>query len=300
MSIKYEKWRELSIEPFDIEYNNIKLIDIVSYPPAQNDVIECTCKIDNEEKNAFIKIERSKMADFITENNNLNTLINKNYYKKVPKVIEFGKVNDKHYIILEKLDGARLSDIFKRSNVDKKEYLIRYGKELAIIHQIPNNEFCGAKQRIINDIPTKENYKDIDGFLTPYLIYLQENNIQKDDSTFIHGDFHYANVLWKQNDINGVLDWEYSGRGFKEQDIAWACILRPTQQFMDTLEDINYFLEGYSQLGHYNGDYIKWCLINGYIHFYLMNTQNVTYKEKIKQLIKEVNNTDFNKLIKNE
>ena len=64
---------------------------------------------------------------------------------------------------------------------------------------------------------TKVNYKYMDEFLKPYLIYLQENNIQKDGSTFIHGDFHYANVLWKQNDISGVLDWEYSGRGFKEQ-----------------------------------------------------------------------------------
>ena len=35
--------------------------------------------------------------------------------------------------------------------------------------KIPNDEFNGAKQRIINDIPTEENYKEIDEFLKPYL-----------------------------------------------------------------------------------------------------------------------------------
>ena len=40
MSVKYRKWRELSIEPSNIKFKHIKLISIVSYPPAQNDVVE--------------------------------------------------------------------------------------------------------------------------------------------------------------------------------------------------------------------------------------------------------------------
>ena len=63
--------------------------------------------------------------------------------------------------------------------------------------------------------------------------FLKNNDFNKDFTTFIHGDFHYGNILWLDNCVNGVIDWEYSGVGFKEQDIAWALILRPGQKFMD-------------------------------------------------------------------
>jgi len=81
---------------------------------------------------------------------------------------------------------------------------------------------------------------------------------------------------------------EYSGLGFKEQDIAWACILRPGQKFMNTIDDINNFLEGYNTLGRFDYDKFKWCYINGSIHFYLMNNNNEEYKENIKKMIHEV------------
>ena len=39
----YKKWRELSINPFEIKFNNIVLDNIISYPHAGNDVVECFC-----------------------------------------------------------------------------------------------------------------------------------------------------------------------------------------------------------------------------------------------------------------
>jgi len=59
--------------------------------------------------------------------------------------------------------------------------------------------------------------------------------------------------------------------GFKEQDIAWSLILRPGQKFMNNYDDIKSFLEGYNSNGKYNSELLKWCLINGSMHFYLMN-----------------------------
>ncbi len=48
--------------------------------------------------------------------------------------------------------------------------------------------------------------------------------------------------LVENEKISGVLDFEYSGKGFKEQDIAWALVLRPDQTFMDQYEDLKSFL----------------------------------------------------------
>lgn len=83
MSIVYQKWRDLIINPFNIKFNCIKINRIISYPPAGNDVVECLCEINGDVKNIFIKIERSKVCDFTTEVNNLN------YLKVIIIILEF-------------------------------------------------------------------------------------------------------------------------------------------------------------------------------------------------------------------
>lgn len=171
---------------------------------------------------------------------------------------------------------------------EKENYLIKYGEELANIHNIPNQLFEYSKQRIINDYPKENDYNIDDEQIIFYIDYLIKNKPDINNNCFIHGDFHYANVLWKNNNISGVLDFEYSGKGFKEQDIAWSLILRPMQSFMDNKSDIQAFLKGYNLKGNYNNKTLKWCLINGYCHFYLMNCSNIKYKEKIIKLLSYV------------
>ena len=279
----YKKYRELTIDLFSIQYKNIKLKKIISYPPAGNDVVEAIADIKNKEENVYIKFERSKMANFETEYKHLKLLSDINIF---PKVIEFGSVNDKKYIILEKIEGNRLSDIFKQDRKDKETYLKEYGKTLSQIHNIQNRGFDKAFQRPINEVP--KNYKNSDEFSGKIIKYLEENKIEKDNKTFIHGDFHYANVLFKNQKVNGIIDLEYSGLGFKEQDIAWALILRPGQKFMDNIDDINLFLDGYRSKNNFEYDKFKWCYINGSIHFYLMNYENEEYKQKIRNLIEKI------------
>ena len=292
--MKIEKWKDLSIEPTKIKFKEIKDLEIISYPYAQNDVVECKCKYNDKIINVFIKIERSRMADFTSEINNLNTILNNNYYYKIPKVIENGVVDGKEYMVLEKIDGDRLSIIFDKNNFsNRKEYLINYGKELGTIHKIPIKLFNISKKRIINDLPTKDDYKEFDDFIKPYIDYLDNHKIDFNNDTFIHGDFHYANILWNNTDISGVLDFEYSGKGLKEQDIAWSIILRPSQKFMDNINDIKYFLKGYSSVNNYDIKKLKWCLINGYCHFYLMNKDNHEYIDKLKKLIKQIYNSSI-------
>lgn len=292
MTIIYEKWRDLDIDPFKIPFQAIKIKKIVSYPPAQNDVIECLCDYNKKDINVVIKVERSKMAEFEVEINHLKELEN---LKNIPNLIEYGKYNNKNYIVLEKVDGERLSDIFKTNinDKDKEIYLYNYGKELANIHNLKIKNARNAKLRVINDYPKLENYSNIPEELEIYINYLKDNNCLKNYNTFIHGDFHYANILWKDFKPTGLLDWEYSGYGFKEQDIAWACILRPTQYFMDNLNSIQVFLKGYLEIGEFNKESLRWCLINGYCHFYLLNLNNEIYKEKLLFLIKEIYNKNL-------
>lgn len=288
MSQIYKKWRDLSVDFSDINYQNIILKKIISYPPAGNDVIEAKVLLNNKEKNVFIKYERSKMADFDSEYKNITILHKNSLYRKIPNIYEYGLFNDKKYMILEKIDGERISDLLP--NINKNEYLYKYGQELAMIHSINPKYFRKAKQRIINDYPKLDNYKKFDEYLGKYIKYLYKNKPKITYNTFIHGDFHYANILWKNNEINGVIDFEYSGLGFREQDIAWSIILRPTQHFMNKKNDLLAFLKGYKSISSYDLNSLKWCLINGYCHFYLMNLDNIKYINRLRKLIDYVYN----------
>jgi aminoglycoside phosphotransferase (APT) family kinase protein len=63
---------------------------------------------------------------------------------------------------------------------------------------------------------------------------------QPERSVLLHGDFWAGNVLWRHDEIVGVIDWEEAGRGDPLIDVAttrldllWAFGRRSTQAFTD-------------------------------------------------------------------
>lgn len=282
-----EKWRESLIDINALKLENVVIDKIISYPPAGNDVFECLGKYNGKDINFIIKSERGSFADF---DNEIRVLKVVDKYLSVPKVIESGKYNGHTYIVLSKIEGEKLSDIFRKNkNIDKNKYLYIYGQTLAKIHKL-DIDWKKAKMRRINDCPKRDIYNSLGNWEESIINYLEENK-PKDINydTFIHGDFHYGNILWDNYEITGILDFEYSGLGFKEQDIAWSLILRPGQEFMDNVSDREMFLKGYKTISDYNEENLKWCLINGTMHFYLMNKEKEK-KEYLGKLKKIINN----------
>ena len=263
-----KKWRESKIDLSKLHLKTIHEFKVISYPPAGNDVFDCIGKLNSGNSISFIlKSERGTFANFDNEIKILQTI--KNF--PIPTVIETGKIDNFTYIVMSKMKGEKLSDLFEKStNVDKSKYLFLYGQELAKVHKIKLN-WSIAKQRDINDIPKKSIYKISNDWEAEIIRYLEETKPKIIMDTFIHGDFHYGNILWEDYKVSAILDWEYSGIGFKEQDIAWALILRPSQKFMDNMSDYKYFLKGYNSINNFDYIKLKWCLINGLLHFYLMN-----------------------------
>lgn len=281
--MEYEKFRDLEVDIYDIKFDTFKIKDVLNYMPAGNDVLE-VLTIDN--KNYFIKIERSKVTDFDSEVKHLSILKNKNI-NFIPNVIEYKKYKNHKIIVLDKIVGERLNKTINNDN--KEQYIKELAKELSYIHRIEDKGFGKAKLRVINSVPTNNLYNSSYYGIEKYIEYLKENDYEKTMDTFIHGDYHYGNILWKDNKIVGVLDWEYSGLGHKEQDIAWALIVRPSQMLFKRVEEIELFLDEYNKDGNCDKNKVKWCLINGYSHFYMMNSDN-EYKEFIKKILEEIIN----------
>ncbi len=281
------KWRETVIDPHKIKFkNNLILEQVLSYPHAGNDVFECVGKLNNQEKKFFLKTQRNEKSNISNESMILPLLEKHNL--PIPTILDSGMINDMAYVVTNALEGDKLSIILE--NFDSKQfesikYMKEYGRMLAYIHSLKIR--CPqAKQRKINDIPDTEKLNEFPE-LKKIFLWLENNKPKFNYDTFIHGDFHYANILWKDYKITAILDWEYSGLGFKEQDIAWALILRPSQKFLNTIIEIKEFLKGYKELGKYDKNKLVWCLINGYTHFFLINkNKDLEYS---KMLLDKIN-----------
>ena len=224
-----------------------------------------------------MKVARSKAANLKNE----VEIIQKINLKGAPKVLEFKA--DK-FVITKEIKGRKLSTIVgKNKDLKSLDYIDIWGEQLSAIHQI-KGDFNEVRDRKFFHIPSIDYFRDNNiAFVYDYLITNAHTSTNK---CFTHGDFHHANILWRGHKIVGILDFEYSGMGIKEFDIAWAIIRRPHQKFMKTEEEVNKFLEGYSRLGTYDIDSVRYYMLVIYSYFYTIGTDE-EYKRYVYEYLKE-------------
>lgn len=255
-----KKWRE-TIDPYKLKFKNFELLEVLGYPHAGNDVFYAKGIYKGNEVFVFIKVNRQNGADVKNEVETLNKINLDN----TPIVIDFD--DEMTYRVSIALPGERLSVISKQiSNHELLNYLKTYGETLAKIHLI-NGEFNYVKDRKFFHIPSKEYFEKQNINMEVYH-YLVSSKPKEITYCFVHGDFHYANVLWQDKKISGLLDFELSGYGNKEFDIAWAITVRPSQEFLKEQQEIDSFISGYKTIGECNLEYLKYYMVLIYSWFY--------------------------------
>lgn len=266
-----KKWRD-GVDPLTLKFTKFKTTEILGFPHAGNDVFYVKGNYDGKEVNAFIKYNRQNGADVEREIDILNSIKLDN----IPKVLDYDK--EKTYRVTLALEGERLSTILgDNKNNESLKYMEEFGKMLAIIHNIKGN-YPDVKDRKFFHIMDEKVFSN-EGLDDLYK-YLIENEPKEIEKCFCHGDFHYANVLWKDYHISGIIDFELSGIGNRDFDIAWCIINRPGQLFMNTQDEIDLFLKGYSECGKYNYNNIIYYMALIYSRFYFFGDDN--YKKYIK------------------
>lgn len=244
-----------------MKFKNFELLEVLGYPHAGNDVFYARGLYKENEVFVFIKVNRQNGADVKNEVETLNKINLDN----TPIVIDYD--DEMTYRVSIALPGERLSVISKQiSNNELLNYLKTYGETLAKIHLI-NGEFIHVKDRKFFHIPSKEYFEkqNIDIEIYNYLVSSKPKEI---NYCFVHGDFHYANVLWQDKKISGILDFELSGYGNKEFDIAWAITVRPSQEFLKEQQEFESFISGYKKVGECNVEYVKYYMVLIYAWFY--------------------------------
>lgn len=270
-----KKWRE-TIDPFSIEYKNFILKKVKGYPHARNDVFYVSIVRDDLEEGAFIKVGRDDIHDIVREIEIINSLD----FDFLPEVIEYS-IKSPPYIVTREVKANRLSYILK-DNPDEKSYyyLDDYARNLNLFHRVKGN-YPDVKDRKFFHIAEDEyfeKYKILD-----FKDYLISNKSISEDKVFVHGDCHYANILWEDRKIKAILDYELSGMGIKEFDMAWAIFLRPGQLFFNTKDEVEYFLKCYAKYGSYNRASFDYYFVLIASHFYSMGDED--YRKNVRAIM---------------
>ncbi len=279
--MKYpDKWRE-TIDPFTLPYNSFKLKEVMGYPHAGNDVFYVRGIHDGKEVTAFIKAARQKGSDICRE----IEAVRKLKLELAPQIIDCDSEGGSFIVTLEK-PGRRLSAIVGDNKaMESMDYMFEYGKTLAQLHTT-DISIGTVKDRRFFHVPSQA-YLEKQG-LDFVHSYLTENVPKKINTCFCHGDFHYANVLWENGKMSAILDFELSGMGNREFDIAWALCLRPGQRFLNTKAEISHFLEGYESRGEFDLDSVKYYMMQIYSYFYTFEGNESEYLEYIMQEFKNL------------
>jgi len=264
-----KKWREPSIDPIKTNFPcGMKILKILGYPHAANDVFVCRAKYASQEHLSVLKIERHCDADISRECKFIEMLQDSEI--NVPTIITKGKINDRYYVLMKFEEGERLSvilpNIGDQYRIDTSvEYMVKFGENLSLIHNTDDiNE--SAVERKFQRIMNGEKCKALG--LEQVYAWLKDNKPKNKKLCFVHGDHHYANILWNNKKLQCTLDWELCGVGWKEFDIAWTIVLRPSQKFLKTSREITAFLKGYSKYNSFNKKQLDYCMVLAYQYFY--------------------------------
>ncbi|MBO4419685.1 MAG: aminoglycoside phosphotransferase family protein [Oscillospiraceae bacterium] len=274
-----EKWRE-TIDPFSLPYKHFRPTEILGYPHAGNDVFHARGIYHGEEVTAFVKAARYEGKTIENE----VALLNRLQAPMIPKVIDCGFDGTPFSVTLE-LPGERLSVIVgENKELASLAYMEEYGAALAKLHQL--------------HIPA-EPVKDRRFFHTPGEELLNSLGLEQlrpffsrppasKACCFCHGDFHYANILWKDGRLSGMLDFELAGYGNRDFDIAWAIFRRPGQKFLKTELEREAFLSGYSRFGAFDQEAVRFYMAQCYVYFLRFSGDDGEYREYAADWLKGI------------
>lgn len=278
MSTSTEKWRE-TIDPFALPLSAYKIEKVMDYPHAGNDVFHVSGIYDGRPCAAYIKAERQTGADIRNEISILRALP----YDLKPRLLDWS-LDTPVCAVTEERAGQRLSVILQDApSGGSRRYMRPYGAEIAKIHCF-DMPCQSVKHRRFFDLPEAE-YMNKYG-LDEFAAFLQSRPPADESRCFVHGDFHYANILWQDGAITAVLDWELSGMGVREFDMAWAVLLRPGQTFLKTPEEIELFLEGYRTRQDFSLRAFVYYYVLAGAHFYALGDED--YRRELGTLMRTV------------
>lgn len=272
------RWRE-TCDPFALNFQHFRLREVLGYPHAGNDVFQALGTVDGEDCAAYIKVARQKGANIENEVRILSQLDSPPY----PRVLDYDRESFT-FSVTSAMPGLRLSNIVgDNADLSSLPYMTEYGEALGRLHHLQISAKAQSDRRFRHR-PPEELLKKLD---LMHLNAFFDRAPVGGATVFCHGDFHYANVLWENQHLSAILDFELSGYGDRDFDIAWALFLRPGQRFLKTEQEQRQFLNGYAKYGECNAAAVKYYMAQCYVYFLEFSGRDSEYAAYVRQWLAE-------------
>ena len=157
----------------------------------------------------------------------------------VPKT--FGLCNDREVIgtefyIMEYLDGAIYWDLLleKLEPDDRRKIYVNKNKVISALHTVNFDDVGLSDYGKSGDYVARQvsrwtkqyiasETKNIES-MNKLIEWLPKNIPVNDQTSIVHGDFRLDNIVFSQNNVLGVLDWELSTLGHPIADFNYHCL----------------------------------------------------------------------------
>ena len=146
------------------------------------------------------------------------------------------------FFVMDFLDGDLFWDpmIPSMTNTDRTEIYKNKNKTLAKLHSVdykkigledygkPGNYVARQVSRWSKQYRASET--DNIEAMNNLIDWLPKNIPDDDDTTIVHGDYRLDNMILKNNEVIGILDWELSTLGHPIADFSYHCLSWRTQE----------------------------------------------------------------------
>ena len=229
-----------------------------------NNVFFCQGEFDGRSISAYIKVNKDPHLSLSNEYEVLRALAGTGL--SVPVALWYGGKHNE-VLVIEAMAGRMIWDYIdpRRAPYDANRalaYLCAYGQCLARIHCLPLTWPPQIRSRM-HGLIGEENLED--QRFKRLVSWVKSNAVVSPERVFVHGDFNTASVLFDQDSISGILDWEFAGIGWREYDLAWA--LRARKAFLNTEAEREAILNGYRAIASYDETALQFCEVLNYLHF---------------------------------
>lgn len=194
--------------------------------------VDCSViKIESEKGKFILKIgdsERMGHECFV-----LNDLTKKEIGFSVPKFYSFFRKGKIAFLLEEYIEGDSLKDSFsveKKMDLKMKKVMIeKSAKVLSKIHEVSFASIKSshsmkellkiAEKNYLDKLIDQDEFVGI-GSPKEILLWLSNNIPKKLNWCLLHGDYRPKNLLWLENKITAVIDWEHALIGDPYYDLA--------------------------------------------------------------------------------
>lgn len=169
----------------------------------------------------------------------------------IPKTHSFYADHQSRWLLMDHLEGISLRQYLASDpgRMNKEKAIASFGHCLRQLHEYPcPMEWQQSEHAWLDTMLIKATYNlahySVDG-TEELLSFLKKNRPSSIEPTLIHGDFTMDNVIVRDGEIIGIIDWAGAACGDPRYDVALAT--RPKVSAFKDQRDKDIFYEAYGR-----------------------------------------------------